>query len=139
MSLIVVRAVHLLEEGGFLQQRSYEKGIETSNTDMKGKDGYGYRVAPQSPRGQWDEDLPRGTRKRTFRTLYSGRYGGWRPLREGGRAPRRRVYRRHLRSAWQLAQPPARRMGGNLDRGALGGRGRVDRIPRACPLPRLRE
>jgi pimeloyl-ACP methyl ester carboxylesterase len=38
MSLIVRRPAYLLEEGGDLQERSYGKGIEASNTNMKGKD-----------------------------------------------------------------------------------------------------
>ena len=38
MPLIVRRPAYLLEEGGDLQERSYGKGIEASNTNMKGKD-----------------------------------------------------------------------------------------------------
>src|SRR5918994_4725660 len=138
MPLIVRHAAYLLKKGGLLQERSYEKGVEASNTDMKGKDGYGYRVNGQPPRGQRYEDLPRGARKRTLHALRSGRYWGWRPLRAGGRDPLRRVHRPHLRSARQFAQPPPRRMGGYLDRGALGGRRRVDRGLRDCPRCYLR-
>src|SRR5215207_2512561 len=140
MLLIVGHPVYLLEAGGLSRYVRTRRASKLPTPTMKGKDCYGYRVERQLPRGEWGEHLPRDARKRTLRALRSGRYGGWRPLRSGGRDPLRRVHRRHLRSARQFAQPPPRRMGGYLDRGALGGRRRVDRglrrLMRNCEEPR---